>query len=478
MSQMMDLVLRLQAQAQEEGLELTDEQLIEAARSMYRPAESRTDGAPAEPMSIDDDLTPAGYMGALAERSAQLAAGGLSNPLPMDPGYTTDGDILAYREGMSAEDYDAAKANQRYRTSMIRGMGQDGGIEAQVHSQQPLNLGTAEQMEDWNDFLAGNRQAMERYDPEGYAAMRQGEQDRFNASHAAKLQTRGYVGDAAGNYLASQAGLAPVDYAASRTTAEDKRVRDRFGSTGDELLARHGDAGARTRLQSQDAASGYRGAMSNQNPIAGTRQTMGQRFADNTKARRQDEDLRRQAVRNRNMLAGPDAAQNLTNAFTMMGQPAAYGMNQDQADALGYMMPGADLRAEVESRNLAQATGLAGSAMRDLLAQITASGMLGQQNQAPQGTPAPPTYDELQTALQRGEYRGDAVRRYVEDKVTQLYSNWSSFSEEEAEELIPILVEDGIPEIDARSVVADIYRQRRARQSSSWVPTAIFDWFE
>lgn len=90
-------------------------------------------------------------------------------------------------------------------------------------------------------------------------------------------------------------------------------------------------------------------------------------------ARADDEARRRRAVTNNAMLAGANPGRNLTNAFSMMGDPSGYGLTQNQMRALQYMMPGAQNLAEVEARQLDAAAGMATSALQRTLGPLVSA---------------------------------------------------------------------------------------------------------
>lgn len=352
-----------------DGGQPTDEELVARTRAiMDGNRQSRTDGAPSADMPIDEDLTPKGYTNDLRDRTRQLEDGGQSDPLPMTEEYMLDGDILQYRPGMTQEEYDAAKANQRHRVGMIRGMGGDGGFGAQVHSQQVMDLGTAQQQREWREWVAEDPERMQRYDPAAFQAWLTAKRNRESQAHAQGLRER-WGDPAAAAYLESQRTGAPMDMSLIRTSAEEKRIKDRRRT---ERAAREeGVYGpAREQLAQQDSRAGYRGAMggadvsrryasgpvdADGNPVNpdGTQrmpETMSQRFARRTADRKQALDERLKAYTDRNMLAGNDPRQNLANAYNTLDP------EMQQQAMLGMMFPDGATPLDVQqARAMAEA---------------------------------------------------------------------------------------------------------------------------
>jgi hypothetical protein len=129
---------------------------------------------------------------------------------------------------------------------------------------------------------------------------------------------------------------------------------------------------ARAELQRQEAASGYSGAMSNDGNAAGAGpdgdpETKGARFSRKTKERQAELDARKLALRNQRMLAGDNPANNMANAYTLMGDPFNDGLTENQRRALEYMLPGGRLSAEVDAANFEQAAGLAARGLQSVL---------------------------------------------------------------------------------------------------------------
>lgn len=352
-----------------DGGQPTDEELVARTRAIMGEArQSRTEGAPSADMPVDEDLTPKGYTNDLRDRTRQLEEGGQSNPLPMTEEYMLDGDILQYRPGMTQEEYDAAKANQRHRVGMIRGMGGDGGFGAQVHSQQVMDLGTAEQQREWRDWVAEDPARMQRYDPAAFQAWLTAKRNREAQSHAQGLREK-WGDPAAAAYLESQRTGAPMDMSLIRTSAEEKRIKDRRRT---ERAAREEGAygPAREELAQQDSRVGYRGAMggadasrryasgpvdADGNPVNpdGTQrmpETMSQRFSRRTAERKQTLDDRLKAYSGRNMLAGNDPRQNLVNAYNTLSP------EMQQQAMLGMMFPDGATPLDVQqARAMAEA---------------------------------------------------------------------------------------------------------------------------
>lgn len=381
MSRTQDLTEELLRQAEAEGYDLTEEEAAAMAAkqvfgSQYPPAaESRTDGAPSEDI---EGLTPQAYYDDMADMSSYYQQGGASQPSPDSEAWNTEGDLLQYSPGMSDEEYDAAKANRAHRQRMIRGMGGDGGYGAQVHSQQPMDLGTAEQQAEWREWVAEDPSRMQRYDPAAFQAWLSSKRSRESQSHAQRLE-RTYGPDAAEAYLESQATGGPMDMSLLRTSPEQMRINERRAT---ERAAREeGPAGpARDWLSAQDGRSGYRGAMGGSdasrrhasgpvdaegNPVNAdgtprTPETMSQRYARRTAERKQELDDRLAAYSSRNMLAGNDPRQNLVNAYNTLDP------EMQQQAMLGMMFPQGSTpldvqraRAEAEARINANQAGAA-----------------------------------------------------------------------------------------------------------------------
>jgi len=415
MANVAELTAAIMEEAARRGIPMTQEQAAaEAARVSLQPppaAESRMDGAPEVDLT---DLTPQAYTDTLNRRGRQLEMGGPSNPLPGQPGWTEDSDILAYKPGMTEEEYSAARANQSNRERMLRGMGPDPGGYTAFNPQQPMWMGTADDQAQWSQFLRDNPDAQERYDPAGYDARRAAEEGEAVEAHASRLQRRyGTQGsEMAEEYRQSQAeGRAP-DSSVFRSPMENQKVDDRqfleraargfvddgdlaaISTPGNPLriaLRISGDMpvnpvtvmqAARKALQRQDSASGYSGAMANPNAAVGSgpdgeAETLGDRFERSTKDRKADLKARKQALRNQRMLAGNNPANNMANAYTLMGDPFNDGLTQNQRRALEYTLPGGRLAAQVDARNMEEAAGLAARGLQSVLLPSVMQGMQG-----------------------------------------------------------------------------------------------------
>ena len=391
MSQTWGLTEEIIRRARERGHEITLEEAaaIAAEESLNSSPESRTDGAPDVQVTGE---TPGAYYDDIETRVRQLQDGGASNPNPNDPGFATEGDLLQYRVGMSPEEYDAAKANQRYRTSQYR--------RPDLHPQQQLDLGNEDDQAQWARYLEDNPEAQQRYDPAAYEA-RMAEQRASDArDHAAYLDEKyGQSSGAGAAYLESQATGQPMDMNMVRTPAELGRISDRRsaemtarGSLRGEQVSQEEADEARDTLRLQDERSGYVGAMGgrggdgghwgSQMPAVGRGpngevETRAERFARRTQERRDDKDARRRRVATNAMLAGPDPGRNMTNAFDMMGNPSDFGLTPNQQRALQYMLPGGQLAAEVDANNMRTATEMATAGLRSTLVPLVASGLQG-----------------------------------------------------------------------------------------------------
>lgn len=381
-----DLTQAVMDEAERRGVPITPEQAAaEAARvalGRTPPAESRTDGAPEVDLS---DLTPQSYYDSMDRRGRQLENGGPSNPLPGQPGWTEDSEILAYEPGMTDAEYAAAKANRMHRERMLRGMGPDPGGYTAFNPQQPMWLGTAEDQAQWSQYLANNPEAQRRYDPASYAANRAAEEQAAANAHAARLEER-YGPDAAAAYLESQRTGKPMDMNMVRTGGERKDIEERRYN---ELSARSGGssgADARRLLEEQDERSGYSGAMGGARVSGkwavgdgpdGTPEAKYQRFARKTKERQDELDARKLALRNQRMLAGDNPANNMANAYTLMGDPFGDGLTKNQRRALEYMLPSGRLAAEVDARNMEEAASLAARGLQSVLLPTVMQDMQG-----------------------------------------------------------------------------------------------------
>lgn len=295
------------------------------SRPVDAAPQSRTDGAPATEI---DGLTPQAYMDNIQTRIRQLQDGGASNPLPGSPGFDTEGALLSYRPGMDDAEYDAAEANRLHRERMLRGMTGTGDFRDQVHSQQVMDVGNADDIQKWNDYVASSPEAKRRYDPAGYEADVAAENNMAAAAHAKGLAEK-YGQEVADAYMESKRAGKPMDMALVRTSAEQKRVTDRRRL---EMQAREeGVMGnSRDALRQQDANSGYAGAMggsevSGQWAVGdgpdGQPEHKAQRFARKTAERAAEEKRRRDLIAARAQLGG----------FASPGQVAAMQMLEGDA---------------------------------------------------------------------------------------------------------------------------------------------------
>lgn len=297
---------------QKQGIQPTDEQLAaEVGRLMSAGRQSRTEGAPSGELSVDAELTPQAYMDNIGTRMRQLQDGGASNPLPGSPGFDTEGSLLAYRPGMDDREYAAAEANRLHRERLIRSNPGAGDFRDQIHSQQVADLGTADDIEKWNDYVQNNPDAKRRYDPAGFAQDVAAQRKREAAAHAQDLREQ-WGDPAAEAYLASQQSGVPMDMRTVRTTAEQKRIDDRRRT---ERAAREeGPEGpAREELYAQDSRSGYSGAIGGAGVSGrwsaipgpdGSLEHKGQRFARKTAERKARQQEARDLIAARAKLSG------------------------------------------------------------------------------------------------------------------------------------------------------------------------------
>ena len=411
--------------ARTRGISLSPEQRRFAISVLMRgnadPAQERTAGAPSgdiggdppllqrphatqmptqEPPQSFNEEVPESYLGDL-QTGARMAAGA-DRQVWLDPGnaaFENEGDLLAYRDGMSEEEYNAAKANRAHRVRLLRGMSPGPGGYTEFNSQQPMWLGTADDQQRWRDWVAEDPTRMQRYDPEGFAARQAEQEDAFVQKHYKMLQDKyGYT--EAEQWLKNRASGGPVDYSITRSPMEDAQVQARsilerqargLGPVPDvdpsEVTDKDGNPiadptaletmqfisrRARAELQRQEAASGYSGAMGNDGNAAGAGpdgdpETKGARFSRKTKERQAELDARKLALRNQRMLAGDNPANNMANAYTLMGDPFNDGLTENQRRALEYMLPGGRLSAEVDAANFEQAAGLAARGLQSVL---------------------------------------------------------------------------------------------------------------
>lgn len=412
----MSSVAEITARLVEEGVPLEEAAQL-AAQYALRPSatqapESRVDGAPAADIGSDAPLTPQGYTDDLGRATRQARDEGMTFQQPGTAAFETEGDLLQYRPGMSEEDYAAAKANRASELRMIRGSSPDPGGYTAFHPQQSGYLGTAEQQEEWKQFLEENPEAQERYDPAAYEARMAEQRQAEDEQHAKGLQRKyGPQGSLmAEEYLASKREERPVDSSVFRSPMENAKVDERQAL---ERIARGFTQGiddrdlallgfgpgdrptmesivnmARIKLREISEQSGYRGAMGgwpgSQDPRRASRlnpdgeeETMAKTFARRTGDRQDKLDARRRRVATNAMLAGPNPGRNMTNAFDMLGNPSDFGLTQNQQRALQYMLPGGQLAAEVESRQLQSAQEIATSALRGTLGNALMAGGLG-----------------------------------------------------------------------------------------------------
>ena len=429
-----------------------------AAQYVLRPSatqapESRVDGAPDADIGSDAPLTPQGYTDDLGRATRQARDEGMTFQQPGTAAFETEGDLLQYRPGMSEEDYSAARANRASELRMIRGSSSDPGGYTAFHPQQSGYLGTAEQQEEWKQFLEENPEAQERYDPAAYEARMAEQRQAEDEQHAEGLQRKyGPQGSLmAEEYLASKREERPVDSSVFRSPMENAKVDERQAL---ERIARGFTQGiddrdlallgfgpedrpaldsivnmARIKLREISEQSGYRGAMGgwpgSQDPRRASRlnpdgeeETMAETFARRTGDRQDNLDARRRRVATNAMLAGPNPGRNMTNAFDMLGNPSEFGLTQNQQRALQYMLPGGQLAAEVESRQLQSAQEIATSALRGTLGNALMAGGLGGAGGAAPADVGAMAYEQTQ----QGNLTHPSVIAYAK----QYYeTNWS-----------------------------------------------------
>ena len=479
----MSSVAEITARLVEEGVPLEEAAQL-AAQYALRPSatqapESRVDGAPDADIGSDAPLTPQGYTDDLGRATRQARDEGMTFQQPGTAAFETEGDLLQYRPGMSEEDYSAAKANRASELRMIRGSSPDPGGYTAFHPQQSGYLGTAEQQEEWKQFLEENPEAQERYDPAAYEARMAEQRQAEDEQHAKGLQRKyGPQGSLmAEEYLASKREERPVDSSVFRSPMENAKVDERQAL---ERIARGFTQGiddrdldllgfgpedrpaldsivnmARIKLREISEQSGYRGAMggwsgsqrqsSRLNPD-GEEETMAKTFARRTGDRQDKLDARRRRVATNAMLAGPNPGRNMTNAFDMLGNPSDFGLTQNQQRALQYMLPGGQLAAEVESRQLQSAQDIATSALRGTLGPLVAS-ISGQAGGAAPADVGAMAYEQTQ----QGNLTHPSVIAYAK----QYYeTNWSFAGRDRVEKTIDhlLLTLPGMDEPTARRI--------------------------
>jgi hypothetical protein len=427
----LDLATAIFEEAQQSGNPITMEQAAQLAvgHSMESRSESRVDGAPdteiSDSMGESLGLTPSGYMGDLATASEQAASEGTTYRQPGTEAFGTEGDLLTYDPRMTADEYDAAKANRRHRQRLLRGMAPDPGGYQAFNPQQPMWLGTADDQAEWQRFLEENPEAQRRYDPASYEAERAAEEQAAANAHAARLEER-YGPDAAAAYLESQRTGKPMDMNMVRTGGERKDIEERRYN---ELSARSGGssgADARRLLEEQDERSGYSGAMGGSRVSGkwavgdgpdGKPEAKYQRFSRKTKERQAELDARKLALRNQRMLAGDNPANNMANAYTLMGDPFNDGLTENQRRALEYMLPSGRLAAEVDARNLESAAGMATSALQRSLGPLVTAAAGGAEGNSQLGVG-----DKAYEQVQQGNLTHPSVIEYARQYHGTLWS--------------------------------------------------------
>jgi len=388
-----DLTQAILDEAKRRGIPMTVEQAAAKAASqtlgVTHSPQSRTDGAPSDDLSGNSPvtgLTPPSYLSDL-EAGAGMAeqADGEVWLQPGTDAFENEGDLLSYRPGMDEAEYRAAKADGAHRRGLLRGMGPDLGGYTAFNPQQPMYLGDADQQEKWQQFLEDNPKAQERYDPAAYAARKAAEEKAAAQEHAAMLRAK-YGDPVADAYMESQASGTPMPMDLVRTPDELAAIYDRRNN---ERSAREGGPRgqeARAALEEQDERSGYSGAMGGARVSGkwavgdgpdGQPEAKYQRFARKTQERKEELDARKLALRNQRMLAGSNPANNMANAYTLMGDPFNDGLTENQRRALEYMLPSGQLAAEVDARNMEEAAGLAARGLQSVLLPTVMQGMNG-----------------------------------------------------------------------------------------------------
>jgi len=411
--------------ARTRGITLSPEQRRFAISVLMRgnadPAQERTAGAPSgdigsdppllqrpratqmptqEPPQSFNEEVPESYLGDL-QTGARMAAGA-DRQVWLEPGnaaFENEGDLLAYRDGMSEEEYNAAKANRAHRVRLLRGMSPDPGGYTEFNPQQPMWLGTAEDQQEWNDWVAADPERMRRFDPAGYAAYQQAQENEFRQQHYEMLAEK-YGHTPAQRWLENRMSGGPVDFSILRSPLEQNRIDARRQMEqeargivnrplpeGAPVLDRNGQVIenpdeldrteyaarlAREELAEMDRNSGLSGALANEDMAAGLGpdgepETKGARLARSMQERKEDLDARKLALRNQRMLAGSNPANNMANAYTLMGDPFNDGLTENQRRALEYMLPSGRLAAEVDARNMEEAAGIAARGLQSVL---------------------------------------------------------------------------------------------------------------
>jgi hypothetical protein len=405
---------------------------------------------------------PPSVIDLMETRADQMRRGHSSNPKPGGVGWQEEGDLLKWEEGMTEEEFQARLQ----------------GFES------------AESMRKWREWVAADPQRMQRYDPEGFAAMTAAQNAEADRKHAQYLRDRyGAQGSLmAEEFLRARAeGRAPdgdVFRSPMEREASDQHMvlenmaRGFIDGGGISPLERRAlgipmDAPvptpeerremARRVLRDKRNRSGYLGAIggwegSHAKTQDGT-ETYKDRFNRNIARRKAEKEARLDILRNQNLLGRAPTPIAQANAFSLAQDP---DMDEQSRRALLNTLPGAELGAQVDAANLERAADLSAQAIRGFAGMIGLGG-----EQAGTGDDGP-NFDAARERVDAGEYNHPEVLAYADQLVRDKYSdvqwfgNTSTFSDQEVVDAAADLVLQfpNLPEEEALRIMRDIQAQR------------------
>lgn len=198
------------------------------------------------------------------------------------------------------------------------------------------------------------------------------------------------------------------------------------------------------------------------NPLPGQEDQIftpkGTRFADEN-ARIADENARKAAWRAQTMLAGSNPQKNVVNALGMLSP-------EHRAASMRYMLPGGQLAAQVDARQLQAAAALAQRAVTGALAG-SAQGPMAQAQAAILGLQAQAERDKLRSGDEDvlGEKYAPGQQNWLPG---WLGGGYDEFTEDEQGQMYDDLIAQGYSDAEAKRAVDRQAQKRRATKRKQW----------
>lgn len=371
------------------------------------------------PPSQDESDLSAHQRDAATETGAYRA--GRTAQQPGTAGWDAQARNMDRSAGMTEEDVQHSDRQRKYAANARRLQGQ-----GQMNEQQPLDIGTAEEQRQWDDYVRSSPTRLARYAPEEYAAQRAAEDERrYN-----RVAQRYGEGESQQQRDADARNVVRIPQTPSQRKASE--FRDNL-----ETMAMNGDSQARELLAQQ-----YERQRTSNKAFRATAKQ-----AATTRQAEREADPRYRAWRMQMMLAGgrPTAADKARiNAIdTLPADQRTAALQYWSAGGRGATPLDVDQAGAMNAMRLLQGANL-GSMQNPAMAAAMAAGA-GVQAQAQQ----------------------DAYRKPHEDNLAERYApsglfGYDEFTPDEQRLMYDDLVRQGYSSTDAERVVRRIAVERRA----------------